>query len=309
MKGIRSVRLEHFRGVREGGVDGLVDVNILVGRNNSGKTTIAEALCYWAGAEVADATGQQRRSRWERARSSDTVALFQFLSYRGDTTLRPIIEATFDGTGEAIEHSWQHLSLRTVGLDRPDYKSGLTPFFPQDLLRRDIERQLWPAILQSRADKLLAAELSKIFRINLEGVQLLPDGRAMLLFPDYGLPIDTQGDGARGVFRCLTVLATMKDTMFILEEPECHQHPGSLGRFAEAVCSMAAKRSVQLLLTTHSLECVRAFLVGAELAGTTAKLFNLELNDGVLKARDVSAAAAKGLDASGVDLRELDLYA
>ncbi len=309
MKGIRSVRLEHFRGVREGGVDGLVDVNILGGRNNSGKTTVAEALCYWAGPDAADATGYQRHHRWIQARSSDTAAQLQFLSYRGDTTLWPVVEATFEESRTFAAWSWGQLCLNTVGDEPTGYKSGLTPFFPQDLLRRDFEGRLWPAILQSRADKLLAAELSKIFGINLEGVQLLPDGRAMLLFPDHGLPIDTQGDGARAVFRCLTVLVTMKDTMFILEEPECHQHPGSLGRYAEAVCSMAAKRSVQLLLTTHSLECVRAFLAGAEQAGTTAKLFNLELNDGVLKARDVSAAAAKGLDASGVDLRELDLYA
>ncbi|HNC99536.1 MAG TPA: AAA family ATPase [Myxococcota bacterium] len=158
-------------------------------------------------------------------------------------------------------------------------------------------------------DKLISAELSRVFRVELEGVQLLPDGRAMLLFSDYSLPIDTQGDGARAVFRALTLLATMRDTLLILEEPECHQHPGSLGRFAAAICGLARQRSVQLMLTTHSLECVRAFFAGARAAGTEAKLFNLELSDGVLSARSVSAEAAEGLDAAGVDVRELDLYA
>ncbi len=40
MRRIDSVTLENFRGIREGAVTGLVDVNILVGRNNSGKTIL-----------------------------------------------------------------------------------------------------------------------------------------------------------------------------------------------------------------------------------------------------------------------------
>ena len=41
---ITSVRIEGFRGVREGGVEGLAPISILVGPNNTGKSTVLEAI-------------------------------------------------------------------------------------------------------------------------------------------------------------------------------------------------------------------------------------------------------------------------
>ncbi len=41
---ITSVKIETFRGVREGGVDGLAPISILVGPNNTGKSTVLEAI-------------------------------------------------------------------------------------------------------------------------------------------------------------------------------------------------------------------------------------------------------------------------
>jgi recombinational DNA repair ATPase RecF len=44
MMQLNSLNTRRFRGVLEGAVTGLTDVNVLIGRNNSGKTTIAEAI-------------------------------------------------------------------------------------------------------------------------------------------------------------------------------------------------------------------------------------------------------------------------
>jgi predicted ATPase len=41
---ITSVKIESFRGVREGGVEGLAPISILVGPNNQGKSTVLEAI-------------------------------------------------------------------------------------------------------------------------------------------------------------------------------------------------------------------------------------------------------------------------
>jgi len=41
---ISSIKIEAFRGVKEGQVDGLGPINILVGPNNSGKSTCLEAV-------------------------------------------------------------------------------------------------------------------------------------------------------------------------------------------------------------------------------------------------------------------------
>jgi len=41
---IKGIKLERFRGIKEGAVDGLEDLTILVGKNGAGKSTILEAL-------------------------------------------------------------------------------------------------------------------------------------------------------------------------------------------------------------------------------------------------------------------------
>jgi hypothetical protein len=63
------------------------------------------------------------------------------------------------------------------------------------------------------------------------------------------------------------------------------------------------------MLTTHSTECINAFLDGAAEAKSEAAVFHLRLQEGVLDARRLNRETAVGLENSGLDLRELDLYA
>src|SRR5262249_53535643 len=126
---------------------------------------------------------------------------------------------------------------------------------------------------------------------------------------DYSLPLDTQGEGARAALRCLMVLSTMKRTMLILEEPESHQHPGSLVRFARALCAQANSQEVQLMLTTHSVDCIHAFLGAANDAQSSSAVFHLSTKDGVLDARRLTAETVTNLEETGLDVRTLDLYA
>lgn len=41
---VRAVRIKNFRGIAEGELDGLTGITVLVGRNNTGKSTVLEAL-------------------------------------------------------------------------------------------------------------------------------------------------------------------------------------------------------------------------------------------------------------------------
>src|SRR5271154_6421015 len=41
---VKSIEIKRFRGIREGAVRDFADVNLLVGRNNSGKSTVVEAI-------------------------------------------------------------------------------------------------------------------------------------------------------------------------------------------------------------------------------------------------------------------------
>ena len=41
---LRSLEIQNFKGIKQGKLEDLAQVNVLVGRNNSGKSTILDAL-------------------------------------------------------------------------------------------------------------------------------------------------------------------------------------------------------------------------------------------------------------------------
>ena len=128
------------------------------------------------------------------------------------------------------------------------------------------------------------------------------------MFPEYSVPVDVQGDGTRAALRCLMMLAALRNTLFVMEEPESHQHPGSLERFALAVCKQAKRQEVQLLISTHSAECVRSFLAAAEAADSQSAVYHLQREDGALDANRLDHETVQTLQETGVDVRCLDLY-
>jgi hypothetical protein len=189
-----------------------------------------------------------------------------------------------------------------------EFLSRATVFRPEDTRNANIERSLWQKIIGPRHDKVLVQALNTIFHQNAESYSVLPDGRVWLLFPTYSVPLDAQGEGNRAALRCLMLLAVLRKTLFIAEEVECHQHPDSLGHFAKALCKQAKAQEVQLFFTTHSSDCVRAFLAASREAESEAAVFHLKLANGVLDATRLAPEAVQTLLDTGVDVRFLDLY-
>jgi AAA ATPase domain/AAA domain, putative AbiEii toxin, Type IV TA system len=320
MMRLSSLTLQNFRGVREGTLKDFADVNLLIGRNNSGKTTVAEAIMRlsFRVCEVAqDPVGRTVQQIWSQPRNESEVYGPE-VWYKQDRTQPMLLEAHVGPATVALQvklegsgFSEQPRLSDVVGEPVKDVRQFLhrvNVFRPADAINLKVEHNLWPQLIASRRDKLLTRALNHIFRLEAEGFQLLPESRLIVLFADHGLALDAQGDGTRAALRTLMMLTVMQKTLFLLEEPECHQHPGSLERFALTVCKQAREQQVQLCISTHSAECVRSFLKAAGEAGSESALFHLRLDDGLLDARRLDAEAVETLQNSGVDVRFLDLY-
>ena len=328
---LHSLRISHFRGIREGTLDGLTDVNVLVGRNNSGKTTVVEAIMrvLKTGPQAQDVLSRDTNELWGQIRN-EQVGFPVECWYRQDQSQQIKLQCTLDDYGPGHRAGAAVLTLFAdrrgspapsvtpefqypggPALERPvlQWARGVTLFRPADATNKAIENMLWPRLLADRRDKILTKILNEVFGLRGEGIQLLPDQRLMVLFEQHSLPLDAQGDGTRAALRALMVLAMLRGTMFLMEEPESHQHPGSLERFARAICRLRREQEVQFVISTHSAECVRAFLKAAQETGSEGAVFHLTLEDGLQSARRLDAAAVETLTATGVDVRFLDLYA
>lgn len=339
---MKSLKIENFRGIREGTLDDLADVNLIVGRNNSGKSTLAEALTRLA----LELAGQKRDQIWRGIDELWSKPRYESLPYPPDLWYKQerskpiLIEARMGETSVPGKLATRSITVQANGWDAdvtptrgqveggPDHNE-VEQFFvramlfrPPDATDRNIESWLWPKMISQRRDKHLTRSLNYIFGLNAEGFQVLPEnvpGRApgapqsqtrlVVLFPDFGVPLDAQGDGTKAALRCLMMLSILEGTMFVLEEPECHQHPGSLKRLGGAICRQAKEQSIQLLVSTQSAECVQAFLEGAKESGSDCAVLHLKLDNGLLTTTRLNLEASETLQATGVDLRSLDIYA
>ena len=311
---LRNVDIANFRGIRSGAIAGLANVNLVVGRNNSGKSTVIEAIMRTA--QIAG--GIQNRwagtwlEEWQDIRKQRATAP-PSMWFRSDTTKSISVSLGF-GDDPATQITWRLESpSRPVGDiegqsdDAKKYLQVVGLFRPRDAESDRIEQTLWPTLLSTRADKTLISGLKAIFGMEVEQLQVPPDGRMLLLFPDFSVPLDSHGDGTRSVLRSLMLLATMRDTMLFIEDPEAHQNPSALSGLARVLCDLARKQEVQLFISTHSLEAVRAFLAAVETPNDVA-VFHFDLHDGALSSRRLVKDVVERLVATGVDPRSLDVY-
>jgi hypothetical protein len=324
---LASLSIQGFRGITQGEISDFADVNILVGRNNSGKSTVAEAISYLRrrDSRAVDAIGRGIYEEWRRIRGDnapeDDYSLTGKISdatdperniqcvVRGNT---PTTKVLINGESHRSSAGSRPAKQQPFGLgDVPGLDGFLgksTVFWPQDGMNPNIERVLWERLIRDRQDKSVVELLGNVYSIAAESLNLLPNGHLFVLLPNRGLSLDVFGDGTRLAVRCALLFAVLKHTLFIYEEPECHQHPGALARLAMALCKQAKTQDVQLFLTTHSIECARAYLLAAEAAGSSGALFHLKLELGNLESRRMDRESVERLWDTGLDVRNLDLY-
>ncbi len=306
MQRIESLDIKNFRGIKEGHIEGFADVNVLVGRNNCGKTSVMEAIiriCQHYGL-MQDLLLRDVSNYWMQTRKKSQEHLtFKQVAKEAVLLSMKIMNETLVAFSKSVGSPLDHSNKKSP------FASSAFFLCPQDTNDNTIEHRFWPQLLSNRSDKLLTSTLNNVFGLKAETFQMLPSGQLMVLFDDYSVPLDLQGDGTRTALRTMMILSVMKQTVLMLEEPECYQHPGSLERFAVALCKLAKQREVQLMISTHSIECVKAFIKGAKESESEGALFHLKLEDGIQQARRLDSDAIETLNATGVDVRYLDLYA
>lgn len=319
---ITGVKIERLRGVKEGEVQGLTGLSILVGPNGCGKSTVLDALLIAAAADGTGAAAVLRRDlrspdklrwlQWNDGRDGQPVVSTVASGAHGQLpgTIATTVEVGV-GAGSVSRQG----TLLPVGRTRPSHFSAsdaaATPmgvelidprFTPTELhdlysdarragqvdFVRDVLKQLIPGFVSM---EVLTESGSPVLYIN---------------FAKRAVPVALAGEGIVALCRATLQLARAGEGgLALLEEPEVHQHPRSLRLMAQGICE-AVKRGVQVVLTTHSLELIENLLFFAgetEILDQTA-VHLVRLRDNVLTATKVDGETARfQIHDIGEDLR------
>ena len=106
---LKSLEIQNFKGIKQGKLDDLAQVNILVGRNNSGKSTILDALILLRsaviGVDYLDARGVDQIIK-RRAEPNRGQLDYDELWFGRNTTVPFVLLADLD-TDESLREEWR----------------------------------------------------------------------------------------------------------------------------------------------------------------------------------------------------------
>jgi len=319
---ITSLSLEYFRGIRKGKVEDLSQVNVFVGPNNSGKSSILFAVYLFSGLL---GRGWKRFPSYTQYNVQDfgenvhtvifnqdgnavgmvpyEISRYFFYKYDASYPLQIQIEMDSGNYKFILRKEERAKSIRAT-------PKSVSLFFSQTRMIFAIEDPQKPeeifyeVLLQKNLDKVLYHLLQKVFHLPVEYLTYTPNQILLLKLTDRSIRFEDLGDGAKRTMRMLFTAAAAAKGALLLEEPENHQHPRSLQESIRALLTAAKDLDIQIFATTHSRECLVAFHEEAKRQGLEARFFYTRLHEN--DELEVISVTPEGLDAfeeMGLDLR------
>jgi len=331
---LTSLRIQGFRGFADYRIERLARVNLLVGANNSGKTSVLEAaetllgrgqipivingplrreegvfdrdndpevielnhLFYGRPTELPvtftisgtnggsqqvevslgmnledeDKNGSvpSRRSRRQRILNEEATPVV--LSTRFSTSAQTeVVEAraSIDELVGFLAH--MRMSLVVTGrLDAPTRQPALN-FVPTSGLSSRSLSERWNTLALTPQEDLVVEAL-RVIEPQVERVAFLQDPQKLprivlkLKGSPARVPLGSMGEGMRRMLALAIGLGTSADGCFLTDELDTGLHYTAMQRMWKLVVESAKRLNVQVLATTHSLDCIRAFAAFAE---------------------------------------------
>ena len=326
--GFSNIEISCFRGIDHLNIDGLARVNVFVGANNVGKTSILEAAFMLVG--MSNPLMPTRVNYW-RAVTAGTVDGARYLFHNLDFNARPLLEAgteagvrwlTFEPVlaneaGAASSAAYNHSTIKRLdfhfGIKGGEEFSGSSSLF----LDKDGNMQQTTAsgyvenmnclylsadkndgnastnfaTLVKRNGKQQVVDALRGFDKSIETIEALPDG---LYLKVKGvrelLPVCMAGDGVRRMVNIVSSIANEDYNMLLIDEFDNGLHYTAHKKLWKAVLRFVAGRNVQLFTTTHNLDCLQGLVAAMDEDEALRPLVNVY---------DIAQTEVKGLQAYG----------
>jgi predicted ATPase len=315
---ISSIEISRFRGIREGKLEDLTPLVVLVGPNGCGKSTVLDGLLIGASsatqASVARCVlrhpGVTYGARWLFWRAeqsnpaeitlttSSNVSRRCRLACKVETADSLHLQCDIDlqtAEGKSSERTGVDMHL-TPGRNRSYRFSREKETAPLDDARNvclidgqgdqagtPLHELYSETVRTGRGDEARAIITELVSGIR--DIEILTEADAPVLYfvyDDCAVPVALAGDGIYALVRATLELASRPEGLVLLEEPEVHKHPGAIRQTTRAILA-AVRRNIQVIMTTHSLELIDALLAeSSEEDLERLSLYRLELEDGRL---------------------------
>lgn len=292
-----NIHIQNFRGFDNLQINKIAKVNVLVGANNVGKTSLLEAVFMLTGMSnpicsvkidssrksSKDVSIDELRYIFHNVDFSDPV-LLSANTCVGDRRLRitPILryddkemsvntaqrkinklQFDFDTTNNPNEYSY-HSDL-TQDVDGnfknnkdENYTESLTCIFvPTERQDRNALNSFSHLVKLGKKQDVI--NRLQMLNADIESIEALPEG----LFLKYRgvrelLPIEVAGDGIRRIINIISTIATNNYDVVLIDEFDNGLHYSAHKMLWKAVLDYSQHQNIQIFATTHNIECLES---------------------------------------------------
>lgn len=287
---LHSLHIKNFRLFRDLEIKSLNRVNLIAGKNNTGKTALLEAL-YLLFVDTKMAFDFPSTLRNCGRTSDEFRSFWSWLSYQKDILAKNEIRA-FD---QEFDEPWQSYAVKWQSVNADDPTCGITfnyflndedigidfnvgsggsrsqPSFITKRPKASIfsthssppseDAELFNLLVIKRKKKKLI-ELLKAIEPQLSDLQYLKVGSEPLVYAELPLPelipITQLGQGFIRLFRFYSEMLLAEAQIILIDEIENGLHYSVLEEVWRGIDEIAHKEDLQVFATTHSLECIQA---------------------------------------------------
>ncbi len=291
---LTNFSIEHFKGLRQVELQDVSSINVLVGKNNSGKSSILHAIDI-AGLALQYGDFSRFQLKLEIKDLFEDIGQFGLgLTYEDGSQIqvgsqerfRPVIEPAANDDQKirsiliwpdvnSLVTNRSHFTPKTI-VERIEARnfqgiSGLQILNAIKFYGQRNERGLTPESYQNLIDEVRAffPDLTRIDSGRTE------DDIDTLFYEEYGRQLDIiySGSGLRHFVDILVKLEISGANVVLLDEPEMGLHPDMQRRFVGYLNQLVAEKGLQIFVSTHSpiflnglepLNCYRIQNIGGE---------------------------------------------
>ncbi len=340
---LNSLHIKSHRGIEDFSLFDLLPVSLIVGANNSGKSSILEAIALllrpldpaqWAHmARLRDTDTDLADALWSIFRSKGVLQLDdgpqqskpmdidgELLNERRAMNVRAV--ATEDWDAEESGAATLRVSVKINDLPRQElmfrrgshaqWGEGVTQYrcFTVTPITHRTSRALVDHLSRvvDEGEKALALEMLQLFDSRVQSLDVSAGRRRQTIVVKHeergAVDLASFGDGMRRVTALALALSRAQGGVLLIDELEAGIHPTVLGHVVQKLLAAAQAADVQVIATTHSLEAIDA-LIATSTDGAIASVaaYYVAQSNGKRSVRRYDHERLHSLREAGVDLR------
>lgn len=320
---IDSIEIHNYKIIKEMTVSELGRVNLFVGANNAGKSTLLESIYLASGSNIPQCLTRINAVRninklnqypWDSFFSDFRSEAIRLRSTCGNSLEKDVVISPASDAGNELSKDSNELGVPLRGVSGVSAKIAVRDGFgnSQDVSQGirsvkdgtlrivdDNENSLDPlsslfvgsrdSLMPSLPHFITAVKVDKSFDVVIEllrefdpsvsDIEIGTDG----IYVDIGqsklVPLGVLGDGlVRFLGICLAVMGS-KANVVLFDEIDNGLHYSNQVVLWKALLRLAEKFDVQIMATTHSIDCISSLAEAGALSESKPRLYRIERHD------------------------------